>query len=233
MVVLGIAHLAAGLLLATHISRLQVERSERGGGWTASARTAGAIVARSWARVVLAGAFLEGATMFGAFAYVGADLHERFGIGLGLIGTTIAVFGAGALCYALSAGVLLRQLAQARLLALSSALLATGYLILAFMSHFWLAAPAVALLGMGFYMLHNNLQTEATQMAPEARGLSVSLFAIMLFTGQSAGVALAGVVVDRWGAKPVFLTAAVGLALIALWFRRRLLAHHRSLHSLG
>ena len=31
-------------------------------------------------------------------------------------------------------------------------------------------------------MLHNTLQTNATQMAPEARGLAVSLFAFMLFT---------------------------------------------------
>ena len=40
--------------------------------------------------------------------------------------------------------------------------------------------PAIALIGLGFYMLHNTLQTNATQMAPEARGLAVSLFAFML-----------------------------------------------------
>ena len=55
----------------------------------------------------------------------------------------------------------------------------------------WLAVPAIALIGLGFYMLHNTLQTNATQMAPEARGLAVSLFAFALFTGQSVGVALA------------------------------------------
>ena len=63
----------------------------------------------------------------------------------------------------------------------------------------WLAPPAIALIGLGFYMLHNTLQTNATQMAPEARGLAVSLFAFALFTGQSVGVALAAPVMDRYG----------------------------------
>jgi predicted MFS family arabinose efflux permease len=87
----------------------------------------------------------------------------------------------------------------------------------------WIAPPAVALVGLGFYMLHNTLQTEATQLAPEARGLSVSLFAIVLFTGQSVGVALAGLVIDRWGGAPIFLGAAVGMLAIIHWFRLQLL----------
>ena len=76
---------------------------------------------------------------------------------------------------------------------------------------------------MGLYMLHNTLQTEATQLAPEARGLSVSLFAIMLFTGHSVGVALAGMMIDRWGGAPVFLTAGTGMLSLILWFRIQLM----------
>jgi predicted MFS family arabinose efflux permease len=71
-------------------------------------------------------------------------------------------------------------------------------------------------------MLHNTLQTEATQLAPEARGLSVSLFAIVLFTGQAVGVALAGWALDRWGGTPVFLVAGGGMLVIILWFRLQL-----------
>ena len=55
----------------------------------------------------------------------------------------------------------------------------------------WLAIPAIALIGLGFYMFHNTLQTNATQMAPEARGLAMSLFAFTLFVSQSIGVAVA------------------------------------------
>src|SRR3546814_13089699 len=48
-------------------------------------------------------------------------------------------------------------------------------------------AAAMTGIGFGFYMLHNTLQTHATQMAPEARGAGVALFAPVLFLGQCAG----------------------------------------------
>ena len=86
----------------------------------------------------------------------------------------------------------------------------------------WLAVPAIACVGLGFYMLHNTLQVNATQMAPQARGLAVSLFAFFLFTGQSVGVALGAPVMDRYGARPVFAAAAVVLLAVAFWFRWQL-----------
>jgi predicted MFS family arabinose efflux permease len=71
-------------------------------------------------------------------------------------------------------------------------------------------------------MLHNTLQVHATQMAPEARGGALALFACSLFTGQSVGVWLASHVVDAAGVRPVFAVAALGLFALALDFRRRL-----------
>ena len=71
-------------------------------------------------------------------------------------------------------------------------------------------------------MLHNTLQTEATQMTPEARGTSVALFASMYFIGQTVGVALAAPVMDRYGARPLFVVSAVLLPALAFWFTRRL-----------
>jgi predicted MFS family arabinose efflux permease len=84
------------------------------------------------------------------------------------------------------------------------------------------AVPAIAVMGLGFYMLHNTLQTNATQMAPQTRALGVSLFAFFLFLGQSLGVAAAAPVIDRWGASPVYLVAAVIIPVAALWFRAQL-----------
>jgi predicted MFS family arabinose efflux permease len=72
-------------------------------------------------------------------------------------------------------------------------------------------------------MLHTTLQVNASQMAPSSRGLAMSLFAFCLFTGQSAGVAVAAPVMDRYGAKPIFVVAAVGLVVVAFWFRHQLL----------
>jgi YNFM family putative membrane transporter len=85
---------------------------------------------------------------------------------------------------------------------------------------FWQTAPlACGLLGFGYYMVHNTLQTNATQMLPEQRGTAVAGFSSALFLGQSAGIALAAPIVDRAGAVPVFLLAALLWPVLALWVR--------------
>jgi predicted MFS family arabinose efflux permease len=79
---------------------------------------------------------------------------------------------------------------------------------------------ACALLGLGFYQLHNTLQTLATQMAPEARGTALSLFAFCFFLGQATGAGLGALVVDRTGADWLFLAAGAGLPLLGLVLAR-------------
>ena len=228
MLLLGAAHVCAGVALIYEIRRLAVGVPPPAPArWADAARAAGAILRRPWARILLGTTFLEGLLMFGAFAYVGAHLHQRFGIGPGVVGVTIAAFGIGGLAYALSAGILVRTLGQPTLLATGAALVAVGFTSLALTPWLWLAPFAVAILGLGFYMVHNTLQTEATQLAPEARGLSIALFAIVLFGGQSVGVALAGWMLDRWGGTPIFVGTALGLLAVIVWFRMQLLRRNR------
>ncbi|KAB2920837.1 MAG: MFS transporter [Hyphomicrobiaceae bacterium] len=224
MVLLGVGHFGAGLLLLAEMRRVPAGRSAAGRArWRQAAASAYGLLQRPWVRVVVASVFVEGLAMFGAFAYVGAELHQRFGIGLGLVGAVLGAYGAGALLYVLLAGTLVARLGQPGLAAWGSVLVAVGYVALVFVPWLWLLPPAIALKGLGFYMLHNTLQTNATQMAPEARGLAVSLFAFGLFTGQSVGVALAAPIMDRYGARPVFLVAAATILAVAFWFRRQLL----------
>ena len=96
-----------------------------------------------------------------------------------------------------------------------------GYLALAGTPLWEIAPLAVAALGFGYYMLHNTLQTHATQMLPEARGTAVAGFSSALFLGQSAGVALAAPIVDRAGAQWVFVVAAVLWPILAVWIVRQ------------
>ena len=93
-----------------------------------------------------------------------------------------------------------------------------AFLALALTPVWGLAPVAVFTIGFGFYMLHNTLQTVGTQMTPQARGTSVSLFASVYFLGQTAGAFLAAPVVDRFGAPPLFVVSAIGLPLLAFWF---------------
>ena len=100
--------------------------------------------------------------------------------------------------------------------------LAVAYLELAMGQVWWLAPIATTAIGLGFYMLHNTLQTNATQMTPQARGTAVGLFSSALYVGQTAGVAAGAVVIDRAGAPPLFLATAIALPVLAIWFVREL-----------
>jgi predicted MFS family arabinose efflux permease len=67
-------------------------------------------------------------------------------------------------------------------------------------------------------MLHNTLQVNATQMAPERRGAAVSAFASSFFMGQSLGVSLAGAAVVSTGTAPLLVIGALGVLAVAFYF---------------
>ena len=86
-------------------------------------------------------------------------------------------------------------------------------LVLAYTPHWAPAVPASFLAGFGFFMFHNTMQTNATQMAPQARGTAVSLFSSFLFMGQSIGVVVASSLIDRIGTGAVVALGGVCMAL--------------------
>ncbi|MEP7031457.1 MAG: MFS transporter [Pseudolabrys sp.] len=193
--------------------------SQRGRGFIADY---GAVLRSPWARSLIVLAFVESGAMFGAFTYVGADLHLRFGVGFTLIGLFVGTFAVGGLIYSMSVTVLVNRLGQVGLAAVGGGLLSLSFVALAFEPVYWIAPIAITIIGLGFYMLHNTLQTNATQMTPEARGTAVAIFSSALYLGQTAGVAVGGMIFDRFTAVPVFLSAAAILLAMALWFARAL-----------
>ena len=129
----------------------------------------------------------------------------------------MGAFGIGGLLYALTVRRLVDRIGERGLALGGSLVLAAGFAIVA-LGPLAAMAPAIALLGLGMYMLHATLQTHATQMAPEARGLAVSTFANALFVGQAAGVWLSGLAVDRIGFPPVFIACGLALTLLGALF---------------
>jgi len=194
-------------------------------------RRMAALTRRPWVRVMLATVFFEGGLLYGALAFPAYHAYTRFGVGLGTSGALLVAFAAGGLIFSGIAVRLLPRIGQPGLVLAGGMCMSAGFLGLAFAPGFAFAVPCVVVLGVGLYMMHNTLQMHATQMAPEARGGAVALFATCLFTGQSAGVWLSSQAVDAIGTLPVFAVAAVGLPLLALEFRRRLTA--RSLPHRG
>ena len=73
----------------------------------------------------------------------------------------------------------------------------------------------MVLIGLGFYMVHNTFQTNATQMAPQARGTALAMFSSVLYAGITVGVAVSAPIVDRYSAVPVFIASAIGFPILA------------------
>ena len=230
-VVLAFLYLVVGTLLLLELRRNPVTRRAAGDATVTIraglARMAG-LLTRPWVRFIVGIVFLEGMMMFGSIAFIPAHLQLRFSVGPAAAGAMVTAYAAGGVLYALSAKRFVAGLGEPGLAAAGGLVLAAGYLALAFAPAAWASVPGILLIGVGFYMLHNTLQVNATQMAPAARGSAVSLFALCLFSGQSAGVWLAGKVVDAYGTQPVFVAVALGLALLGFGFRWRLMIQARA-----
>jgi predicted MFS family arabinose efflux permease len=175
-----------------------------------------------WVRVIVLTVAAEGFLFYGAFAYLGAYLKSAFGIGYLLIGLLLAGFSVGGVLYSLLVRWLVPRLRERGLAIAGGALLLVCFLGIALMPSWPLTVPFFVASGLAFYMLHNTLQTKATEMAPQARGAGVSFFAFCLFLGQAAGAAAFGQAIEAIGYPAVFATAGLGLLLLAAEFRRRL-----------
>lgn len=183
------------------------------------------VLAKTWARKVVVTVFLEGAFLFGAFAFIASHVHRMHGVSLSVAGALVMLYGFGGVLYAASSSYLVRRLGEVGLTRWGGSLLGLSLLAIAFAPAWWWAIPACFIAGLGFYMLHNTLQINATQMAPERRGAAVSAFASCFFLGQSIGVGIAGVLVEFVDTGAVIAVGAVGVWAVALNFGRMRSAH--------
>jgi len=183
-----------------------------------------AVLRIPWARFLLACIFLEGVMLFGALAFIPTHLNRAYGMPLAVAGSVLMLYGVGGMVFAALSVVLVRRLGEVGLAAGGGVVIVAALGVVALGSSPVVAAGAVLFAGLGFYMLHNTLQVNATQMAPAQRGSSVALFAASLFIGQSTGVALAGFAAERFGTGRVIFACALGVLVLALVFaaaRRR------------
>jgi predicted MFS family arabinose efflux permease len=192
-----------------------VPRREGGGNF---AHDLGLVLRTRWARVVIGTVTIEGVVVFGALAFIPTHLHEARGFALAAAGLSMLAFAAGGVLFALLAGPVVRRLGEVGLAITGTVLLCAGFLLVAWTPHAAFAPGGCLLAGLGFYMLHNTLQTNATQMAPERRGAGMALFASMFFLGQALGVALAGHVAQSARAVSVIVAAAVAIVPLGVAF---------------
>jgi predicted MFS family arabinose efflux permease len=176
------------------------------------------VLKRPWARVVLLTVFLEGAFVYGAFAFIASHLHRVLGMSLSAAGMVIMPFGLGGLLFAAGAKAIVPRLGEHGLALWGGLMLAAALLGISLAPSMWFALPCCFAAGVGFYMLHNTLQINATQMASERRGAAVAAFASCFYLGQSVGVALGGAVVEQAGTSMLIASGSAGVLLASLRF---------------
>lgn len=190
-----------------------------------------AVLREPWCRRLLAFSAGEGVLVFGGLAFLPAHLHQHFALPMSVAAGVLTLYGLGGVLYSRIAARLVARFGETGLARLGGALMGVYFTLLAVMPSWLLALPACLAGGLGFYMLHTTLQTHATEMAPALRGTAVTLFSAALFMGQSLGVAIAAVIVDRASAVPVFVISALALPILgvalARQIRRRRLARTR------
>ena len=157
---------------------------------------------------------VEGMLVFGGFPYFANHLAES-GLGSTLeAGLTVAAFGLGGFVYTGLAPILVARLGSWRMMQLGGALAAGGLAGLALAPMALAFIMAGGLLGLGFFMLHNSLQTRVTEVAPQSRASAVAMHAFHFFLGQAAGPLIMGLARGSIGFTGGMLFAAGGLLVL-------------------
>ncbi len=219
---IALSFLATGIYLIRMNSRLpahakQLHRAE-GGALMRMIGEFRKVLDVSWARKVLGTVLIEGALVYGALAFVPSHLHTVHGVSLAAAGSLVMLFGFGGFAFALRSRQMISYFGEVGLIRYGALMMALPMIMVAYTPVWWLAIPACFLFGLGFYMMHNTLQINATQMAPQRRGAAVAAFASCFFVGQAAGVALGGAVLAMTGTANIIAAAGVGVWLIGRRF---------------
>jgi predicted MFS family arabinose efflux permease len=183
------------------------------------------LLARAPVRWVIAVSAAETFFFFGGYVFIGAYLRDRFGLSYTAIGLVLAGYGVGGLVYS-SLVRWLVPLGDRRLVVLGGVLALLAFAVIVLPGDWRYAVPGAFGLGLGFYLLHNTIQTKASEVAPDARGTALALFASGWAVGQASGVAAIGAAVAYIGYTSAILSAAIGFALLGFWLRSNMARLH-------
>lgn len=215
---------AVGFLLLRDLRQQTPVSAHAAAGPTRFGAQTWAMLSNPWPAQVLLTACIEGAAGFGVLAIVASHLHHALGLSLSQAGAVAALFGLGGMLYMATAKALIRRLGEAGLALAGGAGMAGSFALLGLATWWPLTVLASLSAGFWFFMFHNTMQTQATQMAPAARGTAVSLFAAFLFLGQAIGVVAAASLSSWIGSGQVIVGGGLVIFALGAWLARSLRA---------
>ena len=210
------------------VSAILLVRTHR--GWAAAASSTrfapfavhGSLLGRPAVRWLAAVGIAETFFFFGAYSFLGAYFKAEFALSFTAIGLILAGYGLGGLAYSWTVSWLVRRLGERRLVAAGGVLAGLLFLAVVLVPHWGYAIACTAGLGVAFYLLHNTVQLKATEVAPDARGAAVAMYAASWALGQALGVAAVGLAVPWAGYRVAIAAFGLGFCLLGLWLRGNL-----------
>lgn len=195
------------LVLAVALARLPESLSSTpGAGPLTQVRR---VFAHRWAVFLVVLALAEGAFMLGFLTFLAPAL-EASGHSAAVAGVVTATYGVAVFLGLQGVKRLLRRASAppSALIAGGGTLLLVAYLVAAADQEVTNILLASVLIGVGYGLLHSTLQTWATDVAPEARGTTISLFVTAVFTGAAVGTAAVRGLAGGGRYQQLFLVAA-------------------------
>ncbi len=173
------------------------------------------VLRNRWALLVLAFAFVEGTVLLGVLNYLPTSLQFE-GMSTAASGLVTAAYGLAIVVFSRMVKALSRWLPATRLIAIGGLLGILAYVALVIDQALVGVLLGSVFLAGAWAFMHSTMQKWATEVAPQARATTVSLFASALFLGSAASTAFGAGFADRGDFGTYFaIGTAVMVALAA------------------
>ena len=160
--------------------------------------------------------FLEGGAIYGITPFIGDIMQQRQIGGLREAGFAVAGLGLGGLLYTLVVPLILKVATRPQMMRAGGILAGLSLMTLAFPLNALGVSGVMVFLGIGFFLMHNSIQTEVTELLPAARASCFALHAFSFYLGQSVGPMLYGQSLSHFGLQASVITG--GLVLVCVGF---------------
>jgi predicted MFS family arabinose efflux permease len=143
---------------------------------------------RAW--ICFSAVFIEGAVIYGWLPFLGDLLRTLDLGGVREAGIIISGLALGGIFYTSIVPLLLTLINRRQMMAVGGVVAAGGLFCLSFGAVWPMQWAFMGVAGFGFFMLHNPIQTEVSELAPDARASAFSLHSLSFYIGQALGPVL-------------------------------------------
>ena len=180
------------------------------------------ILRLKWSKIILFTVFSECFLFYGTLTFIGVYLNNVLNISLIVCGFIVSFFGLGGIFYSLFAKKILLLLNQKKIVLVGSILIFINFTLIPFFSHFIIITILIFFAGVGFYMFHNTIQVNSSEMYPSSRGASLGIHAFFVFIGQSLGIYFFSKVFNLLDYSIGFCFSAITILMLGFYFSNQL-----------